>query len=687
MGKTRLSLQLASRDHMHVIYVCCRTEKSGYPPRTNTIANYIDQHGAEATFWPVLFSAIMEEYCRRRLNVEDSQVRCEWLKRIVQNPDDADFWRKVIEICEVTRSDPDPKLKAMTAIKALKQFVSKDHLVFVFDEASVLAQEKEVQWQATPTSGAPVTVSILNRIRKSLREVGDMCNLFGLFLDTNSHISISNVFPSDDRQYLTPSARMGDVSNEPMLVWPPFCVPPFCNPGKTSYMLSDTIQYSPLGTNSHDVVRVSFCPMTLALLSRPMFAMDAFHKFQSPHMFDTSVKVLTESVAFAKQKLLYRREWSDILRSGMSPIESDVAKLAVLGCRYFLSSTSALHQQLLVRQHMATCFGISDDGKDLVVGYQSEPLLAEAAAQIMQIDGAFQVLLEALCGLAARGSLALPSGKGGIGEVVACLALSRAFDKASDRLRHEQQASRGTNSTSSSSSSADATTESSPIELHSILCRPIPLVEVLVELYGPSKKNRARIVELLENNALRRGIVMFNHFVKGGPEPIRNVASYAALLRRGAALLCKNGESAKDIIIPVALPKSSGEEIDVRNPDSYILTTWEIQVKNWQTPFNFNTLVSQMVDTKTVDEVDSLFRKCVEDRGVQQQTKPDTTGTTDTASCPTVYNVPVLYTAFNTNANRATGANIDIGSVLLVDSHWIDVQSEGKPKSKKTQDD
>eukprot|EP01033_Poteriospumella_lacustris_P010817 gene10817-7697_t len=545
------------------------------------------------------------------------------------------------------------------------KFGSKDYLVFVFDEASVLAEEKEVRWQATPTGDTPTTVSILNRIRKALYDVGDMCNIFGLFVDTNSHIC--HLPPSDSRRRLAPSARKGDDTKSPLLVWPPFCVLPFCNPGKTDHMPSDIMQYFPLGTDAHVGVRVSFCPMTLALLSRPLFAMDAFRQFQSPRTSHASTSELSRLVALAKEKLLGRHEWDDILRSDRSPFEADVAKLAVLGCRYFLSSTSTLHQQLLVRQHMATCFGISDDGKDLIVGYQSEPLLAEAAAQIMRTEGAFKVLLEALCGLAARGSLVLPSGKGEIGEVVVCLALSRAFDKASDRLRCEQEVSRGTAPTTSSGSAA-ATADPSPISSHSILCRPIPLVDVLVELYGRSTTVRARIVELLANSALGRGVVMFNHFVKGGPEPIRDVASYAALLKRGAVVLCKNGEAAKDIIIPVALPKSPDGVIDLWNRDSYVLTTWEVQVKHWQAAFNFNTLVSQMVATKTVDAVDSGFRDCVRGRSAQQQ---DERHTASTAASTTVYQVPILYSAFNTNANRASGvASAAIGSALTFDRHW-----------------
>jgi hypothetical protein len=98
-------------------------------------------------------------------------------------------------------------------------------------------------------------------------------------------------------------------------------------------------------------------------------------------------------VDFAGKKLMHRRNWEQLRRpSSENYDDAEVAKLAILGCRLFLSTTNALHKQWLVRQHMATCMGISKDGKDVVISYQSEPLLAEAAAQLMLKDGALLIL-------------------------------------------------------------------------------------------------------------------------------------------------------------------------------------------------------------------------------------------------------------------------------------------------------
>jgi hypothetical protein len=263
--------------------------------------------------------------------------------------------------------------------------------------------------------------------------------------------------------------------------------------------------------------------------------------------------------------------------------------------------------------------------------------------------------------------LALPSGKGEMGELVVCLALSRAFDKASARLPRTNPVSQS----SATAATADDTATDSTAAAWSPLCRPIPLVEVLVELYGGSDQARGKIADLLQDNALRHGIVMFNQFVKASLDPIKSVASYKALLARGAAVLCKNGEAAKDIVIPVALPDPADPDkpIDPWDSDSFVLTTCEVQVKNWKAAFRVRNLVSSMVSTATTDTVDGGVL------AIAQRDRREVTGRGKTRQgfkTTMTYPVPTLYAAVNAQADHSVDVTPgEIGTNFFFGRHWV----------------
>eukprot|EP01033_Poteriospumella_lacustris_P006528 gene6528-4703_t len=443
-----------------------------------------------------------------------------------------------------------------------------------------------------------------------------------------------------------PSGNRADMP-KPQLAFPPVGVLPMCNLRKTASMLVRTLQYVPLrrGIDEGTAVKVSFYPETLVLLSRPMFAMRLYRQYQQA----LRTEIMESTLDSARHKLL---DGIDITKCGTISHDLDLASLAVLGCRFGVSSTNARHKQLLVRNHLATCFDMSPYGTDLVVGYQSEPLLAEVAARMMQRAGAVHVLLATLYRLMVRGSLALSSGNRDVGELVVCITLSRAFDMVC--ARHHREAWYSPSRSSVGTAAIAARISNAPL---STFGRPIPLVEVLVELYGGSDpvkadQTRQEILAIVADNALGHGIVMFNHFIKSSNDPIRDVASYKTLLRRGAAMVYTHGEAAKNIVIPVALPKAPDRAIDLWDSDSYVLTTWEIHVNNWQAASHVRNVVSQMVATPTTDAVDRGFPVIV------------------STSTPTgAYPVPILYQVFNTRSDPIDVPQA-VGRVLLFDRHW-----------------
>lgn len=119
----------------------------------------------------------------------------------------------------------------------------------------------------------------------------------------------------------------------------------------------------------------------------------------------------------------------------------------------------------------------------------------------------------------------------------------------------------------------------------------------------------------------------------------------------------------------MALPRTSGQVIDLWHSDTYILTTWEMQVKNWQDAFRADALVSMMVSTETTKTVDrGSYESAKRHRVVTASAKH---AVTRRRSTPTyTYPVPILYSAFNTNADYSTDMRQEVGGAWLFDKHW-----------------
>eukprot|EP01033_Poteriospumella_lacustris_P016193 gene16194-11585_t len=619
----------------------------------HVIEPFIRANGLDGAVWRVLLVAILTEYCEVPGRLHDTATRQQWLRAIVANDEDGKrFWRNVLARYERLCAEATPGNSPLPLT-----LPASAHFVFVVDEAASFADDQAVRSTAT---GPISQVSILQRLRHALRVLGRHENVFGLFLDADTQIC--RLPPTtDNHRYLTPTMREEDLLMvQPERVLPPFGPLPMCQPGPTTrHLRHHALLYHPLGGGGGGGgVQVSYCPATLALSSRPLFAMHVQRQLQlsppSEVSFGRQAQVLDEARHTAQLKLLGATSLGGLQEIWLPDGGyRDVARLAVLGCRYggVASASSTEYQQRLLRQHLATCYAASDDGKALVVGYPSEPWLAEAAAELMLKTGALRVLLEALGRMVVRGSLALPTGSGEMAALVVRLALSRAFDRACARLRRAA-------ATAAAAANA-ATAAADPSGVCSTLCRPVPLVEVLVALYGggsdQADQARRAIVALLAGTALGHGIVMFNHFVqRPASDPVNDVSAYKALLRRGAALVSPTGQAARDIVIPVALPRDLDRAIDLWDSDSYVLTTWEIQVHHWSAAFRVRDVVAQMVATQTTKTVDRGFAASADRR-------PMVVDTT----------IPILYSAVNTLADHATDMRPDdVGAVLRFDEHW-----------------
>eukprot|EP01031_Cornospumella_fuschlensis_P030509 gene30509-36872_t len=397
MGKTRLSLECAAYDsNMHVIYICCRQKAAssqdainrggpliaGCPSRTPWVADFImDQHAYSSEFWLRFLLATLQVY-RESVYICSHKNRLEWLRSEVrEETNQTAFWRSVHAQYENIRQMSSEEYVA--AEREFRAFVDqeernerKPYFVFVFDEAVTLSKEEWIYKRddANQTEAAKTTEgdtkpmgaeSILNRIRKAFRLLGNArLNVFALFMDTTS--SICNLFPSRAEQYLTISSRL-NPDDEPKLVFPPVCMLPLPNlPRPSSLSLMSSTCTLRDGTPIAEVVDDE--GVSLMLLSRAMFAMEVHEPRDSlsgEGIPRSTSAVVQRNIWFAMQKLFhdpgaYKKIASDA-QDIIDDDDANLAKFAVWAVKFFLSTTSAVSKQQLVRQHMATLFGISDD--------------------------------------------------------------------------------------------------------------------------------------------------------------------------------------------------------------------------------------------------------------------------------------------------------------------------------------
>ena len=206
-------------------------------------------------------------------------------------------------------------------------------------------------------------------------------------------------------------------------------------------------------------------------------------------------------------------------------------ELAALGIRLMLEfeplRESAAREAKLVEGHMRIAYSVPKHRQYLRGGTSSEPVLAEAAARIMNNMPA---LLTTITGYLKHGLIS----KGERGELVARLLLTLAHDecvKFDYRKADEAQYS-----------------------------RPVPVFDFLTALVGPT--HMKVILESRPDNvhdgvtfeeAFKDAKVNFTHFVKGNDSSIITDNAAWVALSRCMAFQCANGQWMIDLYIPVLL--------------------------------------------------------------------------------------------------------------------------------------
>lgn len=225
-------------------------------------------------------------------------------------------------------------------------------------------------------------------------------------------------------------------------------------------------------------------------------------------------------------------------------LQSEDGNLAALSLRLLLEfeprrEISVDAESRLVEGHMRIVYSLPQHREYLCSGAPSEPILAEAAARVME---SIESVPDAVLKLVQKGLIS----KGERGELVARLLLILAHDRAARKA--------GTIMSPNASRTPCSTRTNF---MYSV---PILLVDFLRELVG-----EVHLLEILKStpynipngvkfeDAFRDAKVHFTHFAKAVDTSIvSDVAAWIAM-SRGMAWQCFNRQAAIDILIPVLL--------------------------------------------------------------------------------------------------------------------------------------
>jgi len=237
------------------------------------------------------------------------------------------------------------------------------------------------------------------------------------------------------------------------------------------------------------------------------------------------------------------------------------AKLACLAIRIFLDfdtrrPTARDLDATLVQSHMRVAIYVTADRQLMETGYGSEPILAEAAAQIMNEPLLENTPIKTLAHAFADGFIA----RGERGELMQRLLWTMAHDQAAKSVCE----SRG----------------HPQVKYH----RPVPVVMFLKALVNPDWHdvvlNALPVTSTAESQTLQDAFddayINFSHFVRAEDSDVLDCRNSFALLLRGAAIQCRHLEKGVDSMTLIHF----GEE----TPISYENTSYmQTEVKNCKT--------------------------------------------------------------------------------------------------------
>jgi hypothetical protein len=408
-GKSRLVLESGLR-HLNLVYACVRRNGSnGYPLQNKRVLNFLESYGGSVDHmekfvvacWEAALAFYMEPEQGHSQRLEDGTLFLNQYKGSEFLFEE--YWERVLEYWEAYREDEEWEAAAEHFVNVQWGLTAEDYgrrkdgaivlngllymseLVIVFDEAKTLLDGGEN--------------SAFRNLRRAQRKLGSK-NVVLLFIDTMS--TISN---------FTPASSM-DSSQRPEETYK--LLPPFYE-----IITPNTLTYKRPEQDTSEAGELA----EAFSLGRPMWTAYYFADRQS-----VTHQTLSRAVGFAKQKLTFCRE-------PKGPLD-DMAVVAVFAVRFGI--TGVMDHSLatdLMSLYMGTGTYIDEDRIRMVVEYPPEPILGEAACQVLHLvpDGGLAFSERHLSKYILSFVEKCISGQvhaGRIGELLARIMLSLAYDRA-----------------------------------------------------------------------------------------------------------------------------------------------------------------------------------------------------------------------------------------------------------------
>eukprot|EP01031_Cornospumella_fuschlensis_P026940 gene26940-32552_t len=551
-GKTRMVKELAS-EHV-LIYIWLRTGE-GWPSRSTGIADYIMHYVASFDNWFNLLLALLlflDDDNESKGFFPDTSFQLSCYRRLGQI---------ICQTCDGSRT--------IQRTGKLGRWLHEDgdkRVVVCLDEASALLDASN---NSSHSKFAEFRRGIRMLQKPDKEPVVDVLvkRVFGIPVDTDS--SITNVLPVKDQD---PSGRL---SEQGYRLCRPYFLFPLEIPNLVRAEVADSLEvrcsilvrFIASNRLAPDI-EIVWRPADMLLHSRPVFACCTLSLLKDNIHVPVYVlgRVFSSCVDFAMTKLQGG--------SSITPMSQKAyVHLAMLACRCnVFVVANPVRTELLLRLYMASCLNILEDRSDIAILYPSEPCLVAGAMSFMrrEPEGMVAILSSLYDMFYNKNLLSFNGGVGESGEFLAQVVLFMIFDRA-----WQQKGAETTFETQRarlayySFKSAEADAQQEPVEsalsyLDSLGWRPLPLLWMLRLMYEPSE-----YAEILKTFSSSVALCVFKISCNSGV---------------GARAFCVgSGEVGANLVIPVMLPHRKGVPMDIRDEQTYQMSAWLVQVKNWRT--------------------------------------------------------------------------------------------------------
>eukprot|EP01033_Poteriospumella_lacustris_P008854 gene8854-6374_t len=602
VGKTRAVLELMQHSQrVFVVYINLRpADISGDPCRTPVIADLIDRCVRSATDWQMLIVAVqmtLKGLVDAHLLPNEAEARMAFYTQ-QQDATRQTFWSQVRHTFTVMRR------VVGTGHAAAREWDQRQctiightfRLANAEGQPMVLVLALDDCWHSLQTDGKLVTLQgALDYTKRTLTDV------VAILMDTDA--SVGQFAPLELPYSASSRVISGHLLNTPFFLfpidlsselgqrWGPDTWPPEAEYRATVTLTEGSTSYSSSTSSSTvcaaspeaaaaaaaavvDIV-VRYNPVEEVLCCRPLFATGftnaidtaLSHRSDSDNS-DTWLASVVEAAFAACMDTVARK--LDAVPGDAPPASAAEAErirlFSYTAIRWRATTTSRVLMEGLLRQQLGLLREVGPGMETLLCAYGLEPLLGRHVASQMTATASaaavFEDILRTLHDLKGQGQLCGYQSRGDHAALVATIVLSRAHDTATVRSVPSAQ----------------------PSTIQNV--GPVLLRDWLAQLLDDGASLWAKL-QAQAGSALDRAVVFFHsvYQVETDATPPITVEMARWYLQRGTAMVAPRGKAkaAADLFVPFAVPhgddsSSSSAEIDLMDPDTYVLGVLPVQV-------------------------------------------------------------------------------------------------------------